>query len=68
MSHNRLSTTANTDRILLSIDEVAEITGLSRSTIRRQIKAGKLPCKRVGRRVVVCRHDLDLWCLGTLAR
>jgi excisionase family DNA binding protein len=36
-----------------SVKEAAEKTGLSEATLRRRIKAGELPSKRVGSRVLI---------------
>jgi len=44
---------------LLSISEVAQITGLHEITIRRYVRAGKLEAVRVGRRIRVRREALD---------
>lgn len=44
---------------LLSIQEVARITGLHEITIRRYIRSGKLEAVRIGRRIRVRRQDLD---------
>ena len=38
---------------LLSPEQAAQHLGLSCSTIRRRIKDGSLPCRRVGRRILV---------------
>ncbi len=44
---------------LLSIQEVARITGLHEVTIRRYIRSGKLEAVRIGRRIRVRREALD---------
>ena len=44
---------------LLSIQEVAEITGLHEITIRRYVRAGELEAVRIGRRIRVRRAALD---------
>ena len=44
---------------LLSIQEVAQITGLHEITIRRYIRAGELEAVRIGRRIRVRREALD---------
>ena len=44
---------------LLSIQEVAQITGLHEITIRRYIHAGELEAVRVGRRIRIRREALD---------
>lgn len=44
---------------MLSIQEVAEITGLHEITIRRYIRSGELEAVRIGRRIRVRRAALD---------
>ncbi len=44
---------------LLSIQEVAEITGLHEITIRRYVRSGELEAVRIGRRIRVRRAALD---------
>jgi excisionase family DNA binding protein len=44
---------------LLSIQEVAQITGLHEITIRRYIRAGELEAVRIGRRIRIRREALD---------
>jgi hypothetical protein len=38
---------------LLGIDEAARIIGRTHWTLRRDIKAGKLGCVRIGRRIMI---------------
>ncbi len=51
------------ERLLLRRDEVEELTGLSRSTIYREIKAGRFPKQvRTAARAVSWRKtDIDDW-------
>ena len=44
---------------LLSIQEVAQITGLHEITIRRYIRSGALEAMRIGRRIRVRREAVD---------
>ena len=44
---------------MLGIDAVAELLGVSTKTIRRQIKAGKLPVIRIGTAVRITADDLQ---------
>ena len=44
---------------LLSIQEVAEITGLHEITIRRYVRSGELEAVRIGQRIRVRRAALD---------
>ncbi len=44
---------------LLSVQEVAQITGLHEITIRRYIRSGALEAVRIGRRIRVRREALD---------
>lgn len=40
-----------------SIDEFAELAGLSRVTVYNEIRAGKLTTRKIGRRTVVLADD-----------
>jgi len=42
---------------LLTVDQVAEILQVSRTTIYRRIKAGELPAVKLGRRQVRIRQE-----------
>ena len=44
---------------LLSIQEVAQITGLHEITIRRYVRSGELEAVRIGRRIRVRREAMD---------
>ena len=46
-------------RTTLTIEEVAEILGLSRSSAYEAANKGDLPTIRVGRRLIVPRHALE---------
>ncbi len=46
-------------RLTYSVDEVAEMLGLSRSAVCERIARGEIPAKRVGRRLVVVRTVLE---------
>lgn len=46
---------------LYTIREVAEITHLSTTMVRRLVTNGELPAKRIGRCVRVRRVDLEAW-------
>lgn len=50
------------ERVTLTTAEAAELTGVSKDTIARARKSGKLPAKRVGSQVILIRRvDLDRW-------
>lgn len=40
-------------------EEVAGLLGLSRRQVYRQLAEGLIPCRRVGRRYVIFRADVD---------
>ena len=46
-------------KLFLNMDETAELLGVSRKTIYRMIKRGELNAKKLGRRVVIARKDID---------
>lgn len=41
--------------------QVAELLGVSIGLIRRMIREGSLPCRRIGRAVVIRDEDLQAW-------
>ncbi|MEY9428177.1 excisionase family DNA binding protein [Bradyrhizobium ottawaense] len=47
------------DRGIITIAEAVAVSTLSDTTIRRAIKDKKLPVKRIGRRILIRRVDLD---------
>jgi excisionase family DNA binding protein len=49
------------ERKVYSVDDVASILGVSKEHVHRQIRAGLMPHKRVGRRVVVPCKLFDDW-------
>lgn len=50
-----------TSRMAYSIGEAAQIAGVGRSLLYTEIKAGRLPVKKAGRRSLVCDADLKAW-------
>ena len=50
--------------LAFSVAEVAEITGLSRSTIYEAIITGELPAKKRGRRRLILAGDLETFLKG----
>ena len=47
---------------LFSRHEAAKVAGISLSTLDRQTKAGRIPCKRIGGRVLYPRGPFLAWC------
>jgi Helix-turn-helix domain len=43
---------------LLNIDEAAQIIGRAHWTLRRDIRAGKLQCIRIGRRIMIAPSEI----------
>ncbi|GEO19080.1 helix-turn-helix domain-containing protein [Microvirga aerophila] len=48
-------------RLALSIEEIGAPLGLSRWTIEEEISSGRLQGRKVGRRTVVLRADLEAY-------
>lgn len=44
---------------MLSVGEAARILGISKWTVRRYIRDGKIPPVRIGRRVLLADDELD---------
>lgn len=48
-------------RLTLSVTEAATVCGISERTLRELIAQGRFPTKRIGRRVVIVRTQLEEW-------
>ncbi len=46
------------DRLTLTVDEAAQLLGISRGSAYAAARAGDIPAIRVGRRLLVPRHAL----------
>lgn len=60
MLHQALSQQAVQDR-LLSMDEAAEMLGISRRTLHDRIELGELRATRIGRRRMLSLRQLDAY-------
>jgi excisionase family DNA binding protein len=48
-------------RMAWGLSEIAESTGLSVEFLRAEVRAGRLPIRRFGRRVLVKNDDLETY-------
>jgi len=48
-----------TDRLAYSVEEAAQVTGLSRDLLYDEMRAGRLAYLKVGRRRIITRQHLD---------
>ena len=44
-----------------SVSEFSAVFGVSRATAYRMAEQGKLPCLRIGRRIILSRDHLKQW-------
>ncbi|KZM68086.1 helix-turn-helix domain-containing protein [Nocardia terpenica] len=51
----------NIEAATYTVEEVAELLGLSRGNAYRAVRAGEIPAKRIGRRWVVPRSAFHAW-------
>jgi excisionase family DNA binding protein len=51
----------NESQVALSISEACKLTSIGRTSIYAAIKVGQLTARKVGRRTVVLRTDLETW-------
>jgi excisionase family DNA binding protein len=51
-------------KLVYTVDEVAELLGLSRGLTYDLIRAGTIPAERLGRRWIIPRARLDAWLAG----
>jgi hypothetical protein len=49
----------NTEKLALSIAEVVRASGLCRTLVYGEIRAGRLPARKCGRRTIILRQDLE---------
>jgi len=49
------------ERGLYTVDDVADVLGVSGRTLRRATTCGTLPCHRLGRAVRYTRDDVDVY-------
>jgi excisionase family DNA binding protein len=56
-----LDTTLTEARPVLCTEQAADLLGISRSLLLREIKRGNIPHRRVGRRLVFSRQRLLEW-------
>ena len=50
---------SNAERLAYSVDEAARLTGLSRDLLYDQMRRGKLPYVKIGRRRLITRQHLE---------
>jgi len=55
MRHDTTTDTLPPERATYTIDEVAEILGIARSSAYRAARAGQIPTIKIGRRLLVSR-------------
>jgi hypothetical protein len=52
---------AEQNRLAISVSETADAMGISRFLVMELIRTGNLPCKRLGRRIIIPVEALDEW-------
>ena len=50
---------------LIGVEEVAGLTSIPESTIRRMVTGGRIPCVRLGKHVRFDPVDIDAWIEGS---
>jgi excisionase family DNA binding protein len=48
-------------KLAYSIDDIAKLVGVGRSLLFEEVKAGRLPVKKAGRRTLILDADLSAW-------
>lgn len=46
---------------IVTLAQLAEPLGISAQLITREIKRGKLKCRRIGRRIIIAKVDAQAW-------
>lgn len=52
------------DRLAYSVDELAEASGFSRQKLYADIAVGRIPARRLDKRIVVLADDARAWLAG----
>ena len=50
-----------TDVIALTIADAVRVAGTSRTVLYEEMRAGRLPFRKLGRRTLIMRADLEAW-------
>lgn len=58
---NEIETFTTLPRLAWGLHEISECTGLSVAFLRAEVRAGRLPVRRFGRRVLVRDEDLRVY-------
>ena len=58
---------ATTERPALSVDETAELLGISKWLVLQSVRRGELPAVRIGRRILIPRIRLQAFLAGPVA-
>jgi excisionase family DNA binding protein len=57
MEGQMLDVTKIENRVAFGLAEFAEMVGVSEAMLKKEIRAGRLPVKRCGRRVLILKDD-----------
>ncbi|MFJ7839884.1 helix-turn-helix domain-containing protein [Lysinibacillus sphaericus] len=49
------------EKITLSVNEVAELIGVSAATIYTMVRLNEIPCKKIRGRIIFHRETIDKW-------
>jgi len=49
----------NSEKMILTVKETAQILGLSRNSVYQGVLTGQIPCLKVGKRILVPRKALE---------
>jgi excisionase family DNA binding protein len=55
------------DRLAYSVEEAAQVTGLSRDLLYSEMRAGRLAYLKVGRRRIITRQHLEAFLAQTVS-
>jgi hypothetical protein len=58
------ATSPATEKLALGIADVVRLSGLCRTLVYGEIRAGRLPARKCGRRTIVLRQDFEAFLQG----
>ena len=60
-TENDPSTVSHSERIALTVQEAADLLGISRPSILELIHSGEIPYRKIGRKFLISQHVLAAW-------
>lgn len=61
----RLKSTEGIKRATITVEQLAKKLGRNRVGVYDDLRAGRIPARRLGRRFIICEATIDAWLAGS---